>query len=116
MCKKDRTLEENVDGAETLFCLIEEDPVLQEVASICDHSLRSLAEYLSYADIQQIDSRQAQKNVWLMLLLSVVAAAHTYWSHSAVNIAMCVCLFTFMIGNKWMICAFVKKAVQMADL
>lgn len=63
MCKKDRTLDENVEGAETLSYLIQEDPELQKITSICDHSMKALAEYLSYTDIQQLDSRQAQKKV-----------------------------------------------------
>ncbi|KAL8588913.1 hypothetical protein ACOMHN_012951 [Nucella lapillus] len=61
MCKKDRTLDENVDGAETLAFLIQLEPDLQNMASICDHSLKALAEYLGYTEIQQLDSRQAQK-------------------------------------------------------
>ena len=63
MCKKDRTLDENVEGAETLSYLIQEDQELQKITSICDHSMKALAEYLSYTDIQQLDSRQAQKKV-----------------------------------------------------
>ena len=61
MCKKDRTLEENVEGAETLAFLIGENPGLQYIASICDHSIKALAEYLMYTEIQQIDTRQTQK-------------------------------------------------------
>ncbi|PVD37988.1 hypothetical protein C0Q70_00591 [Pomacea canaliculata] len=61
MCKKDRTLEENVEGAETLSYLIEMDPELQKIASISDHIIKALAEYLKYTDIQQLDSSQTQK-------------------------------------------------------
>lgn len=61
MCKKDRTLEENVEGAETLAYLIEEDPDLQAMASISDHIIKTLAEYLRYTDVQQINSRVTQK-------------------------------------------------------
>nr|KAG5713716.1 hypothetical protein BaRGS_024343 [Batillaria attramentaria] len=61
MCKRDRTLEENVEGAETLSYLIEVDPELQKTAAISDHIVKCLAEYLKYTDIQQLDSRQAQK-------------------------------------------------------
>ncbi|XP_076457218.1 armadillo repeat-containing protein 8-like [Babylonia areolata] len=61
MCKKDRTLEENVEGAETLAYLIQQDPELQYTASICDHSIKALSDYLSYTEIQQLDARQAQK-------------------------------------------------------
>ncbi|KAK7113106.1 armadillo repeat-containing protein 8-like [Littorina saxatilis] len=61
MCKKDRTLDENVEGAETLSYLIQEDQELQKITSVCDHSMKALAEYLTYTDIQQLDSRQTQK-------------------------------------------------------
>jgi hypothetical protein len=63
MCKKDRTLEENVEGAETLAYLIEEDPDLQDVAAISDHIIKTLAEYLRYTDVQQINSRTTYKKV-----------------------------------------------------
>lgn len=61
MCKKDRTLEENVEGAETLAYLIEEDPELQGIAAISDHIIKTLAEYLRYTDVQQINSRTTYK-------------------------------------------------------
>jgi len=65
MCKKDRTLEENVEGAETLAYLIQQDKDLQMIASICDHSMRALAEYLSYTEIQQVDlSNQTPRKVF----------------------------------------------------
>ena len=73
MCKKDRTLDENVEGAETLSYLIQEDPELQKITSICDHSMKALAEYLSYTDIQQLDSRQAQKKVQFWFQISYIA-------------------------------------------
>lgn len=69
MCKKDRTLEENVEGAETLSYLIEVDPELQKIASVSDHLIKALAEYLKYTDIQQIDSRQVQKEVCLFYFI-----------------------------------------------
>ncbi|CAE1277230.1 ARMC8 [Acanthosepion pharaonis] len=58
MCKKDRTLEENVEGAETLAYLIEVNSELQKVASISDHLIRTLSEYLKYTNVQQISSTQ----------------------------------------------------------
>ncbi|KAK3592440.1 hypothetical protein CHS0354_004873 [Potamilus streckersoni] len=61
MCSKDRTLEENVEGAETLAYLIEEDPELQQIASISDHIIKTLADYLNYTDVQQINTRTGQK-------------------------------------------------------
>ncbi|KAK3083010.1 hypothetical protein FSP39_011619, partial [Pinctada imbricata] len=63
MCKKDRTLGENVEGAETLAYLIEEDAELQQVASISDHIIKTLADYLRYTDVQQINSRLSQRKV-----------------------------------------------------
>ncbi|XP_071792560.1 armadillo repeat-containing protein 8-like [Asterias amurensis] len=48
MCKKDRTVEEKVEGAETLAYLIEEDLDLQSVASITDHLILTLAAFLRY--------------------------------------------------------------------
>ena len=63
MCKKDRTLEENVDGAETLAYLIEDDADLQQVASISDHIIKTLADYLRYTDVQQFNSRVTNKRV-----------------------------------------------------
>ncbi|ESO98508.1 hypothetical protein LOTGIDRAFT_201652 [Lottia gigantea] len=57
MCKKDRTLEENIDGAETLAYLIEVDPELQKIASITDHVITTLAVYLKYTDVQQISTK-----------------------------------------------------------
>lgn len=68
MCKKDRTLEENVEGAETLSYLIEMDPELQKIASISDHIIKALAEYLKYTDIQQLDSSQTQKKVFMVFV------------------------------------------------
>jgi len=64
MCKKDRTLEENVEGAETLAYLIEADAELQMVASVSDHIISTLAEYIRYSDVQQINtSRSGNKKV-----------------------------------------------------
>lgn len=64
MCKKDRTLEENVEGAETLAYLIEVNSELQKVASISDHLIRTLSDYLKYTSVQQISSTQnTQKKV-----------------------------------------------------
>ena len=62
MCSKDRTLEENVEGAEALAYLIETDADLQRIAAISDHIIRTLGDYLKYTDIQQI-SRNGRKSV-----------------------------------------------------
>ena len=62
MCGKDRTLEENVEGAEALAYLIETDAELQRIAAISDHIIRTLGDYLKYTDIQQI-SRTGKKSV-----------------------------------------------------
>ena len=62
-----------MEGAETLSYLIQEDPELQKITSICDHSMKALAEYLSYTDIQQLDSRQAQKKVQFWFQISYIA-------------------------------------------
>ncbi|XP_052813512.1 armadillo repeat-containing protein 8-like [Mya arenaria] len=55
MCSKDRTLEENVDGAETLGYLLETDADLQRTAAVSDHIIKTLADYLKYTDVQQIN-------------------------------------------------------------
>ncbi|XP_052236023.1 armadillo repeat-containing protein 8-like [Dreissena polymorpha] len=55
MCSRDRTLEENVEGAETLAYLLEQDGELQRVAAVSDHIIKTLAEYLKYTDVQQIN-------------------------------------------------------------
>ena len=62
MCNKDRTLEENVDGAETLAYLLETDAMLQSIAAVSDHIIKTLAEYLKYTDVQQI-SRSGRRTV-----------------------------------------------------
>ena len=70
MCGKDRTLEENVEGAEALAYLIETDAELQRIAAISDHIIRTLGDYLKYTDIQQI-SRTGKKSVsWLFFYIS----------------------------------------------
>lgn len=48
MCKRDKTWEERVDGAETLAYLIETDLGLQRIAAISDHIITTLAEYFRY--------------------------------------------------------------------
>lgn len=69
MCKKDRTLEENVEGAENLAYLIEVDPELQRLASISDHVIKTLADYLKYGDVQQIGSRTQRKVSNMVIML-----------------------------------------------
>ena len=70
MCSKDRTLEENVEGAEALAYLIETDADLQRIAAISDHIIRTLGDYLKYTDIQQI-SRNGKKSVSAGLLMEI---------------------------------------------
>ncbi|XP_033102004.1 armadillo repeat-containing protein 8-like [Anneissia japonica] len=52
MCKKDMSIEERVDGAETLAYLIEEDLDLQWTASFTDHLITTLATYLKITEDQ----------------------------------------------------------------
>ncbi|XP_054753866.1 armadillo repeat-containing protein 8-like isoform X1 [Lytechinus pictus] len=49
MCKKDRSVEERVEAAETLAFLIEEDVSLQVSASITDHLIPTIALFLKYS-------------------------------------------------------------------
>ncbi|CAL1532534.1 unnamed protein product [Lymnaea stagnalis] len=56
MCKRDRPLDENVKGAETLAYLVEVDPDLQMIASIIDHLISTLSNYLHYKDVKKISS------------------------------------------------------------
>ena len=56
MCKRNRPLEENVKGAETLAYLIEVDPDLQVQASITDHLMTTLQHYLHYTDVKKVSS------------------------------------------------------------
>lgn len=81
MCKKDRTLEENVEGAETLAYLIEEDATLQTLASISDHIIKTLADYLRYTSVQQINTRSTNKKVSTCMYMSV---APRYMYHSTI--------------------------------
>ena len=48
MCKKDRSVEERVDGAEVLAYLIEEDVTLQRTAAITDHLVLTLGLFIKY--------------------------------------------------------------------
>ncbi|KAH9491767.1 Armadillo repeat-containing protein 8 [Bulinus truncatus] len=56
MCKRDRPLEENVKGAETLAYLVEVDPDLQMIASITDHLISTLSNYLHYKDVKKVSA------------------------------------------------------------
>ena len=62
MCKRDRPLEENVKGAETLAYLIEVDPALQVQASITDHLMTTLQHYLHYTDVKKVSSCDKKAN------------------------------------------------------
>ena len=66
MCNKDRTLEENVEGAETLAYLLEVDAGLQRTASISEHIIKTLSEYLKYTDVQQI-TRSGKQSVSFLI-------------------------------------------------
>lgn len=48
MCKKDKSVAERVQAAETLAYLIEVDTELQRIASISDHLISNLADYFKY--------------------------------------------------------------------
>ncbi|XP_045177690.1 armadillo repeat-containing protein 8-like isoform X1 [Mercenaria mercenaria] len=63
MCSKDRTLEENVEGAETLAYLLEVDATLQRTASISERIIKTLSEYLKYTDVQQITRSGKQSDI-----------------------------------------------------
>uniref|UniRef100_A0A0B7A368 Armadillo repeat-containing protein 8 n=1 Tax=Arion vulgaris TaxID=1028688 RepID=A0A0B7A368_9EUPU len=64
MCKRDRPLEENVKGAETLAYLVEADPELQVTASITDHLINVLANYLNYKDVKKVSSCDQKEVDW----------------------------------------------------
>ncbi|BFZ21736.1 hypothetical protein BsWGS_24776 [Bradybaena similaris] len=64
MCKRDRPLEENVKGAETLAYLVEADPDLQAIASITDHLISVLANYLTYKDVKKVSSCDQKEVDW----------------------------------------------------
>ena len=78
MCSKDRTLEENVEGAEALAYLIETDAELQRIAAISDHIIRTLGDYLKYTDIQQI-SRTGKKSVSTVIILCIGTPKNNYF-------------------------------------
>lgn len=52
-----------MEGAETLAYLIEEDANLQTLASISDHIIKTLADYLRYTSVQQINTRSTNRKV-----------------------------------------------------
>ena len=58
-----------MEGAETLAYLIKVDPELQRAASISDHIMKALAEYLKYTDIEQIGSRTMKKKVIIVIVI-----------------------------------------------
>ncbi|KAK3741760.1 hypothetical protein RRG08_020954 [Elysia crispata] len=64
MCKRNRPLEENVKGAETLAYLIEVDPDLQVQASITDHLMTTLQHYLHYTDVKKVSSCDKKEVDW----------------------------------------------------
>ncbi|XP_059175261.1 armadillo repeat-containing protein 8-like isoform X2 [Physella acuta] len=64
MCKRDRPLEENVKGAETLAYLVEVDPDLQMIASNTDHLISTLSNYLHYKDVKKISSVDKKEVDW----------------------------------------------------
>ncbi|CAL1544925.1 unnamed protein product [Lymnaea stagnalis] len=64
MCKRDRPLDENVKGAETLAHLVEVDPDLQIIASITDHLISTLSNYLHYKDVKKISSVDKKEVDW----------------------------------------------------
>jgi hypothetical protein len=48
MCKKDKPVEERIEGAETLAYLIEVNTELQQIASMSDHIISTLSDYFKY--------------------------------------------------------------------
>ncbi|XP_012945092.1 armadillo repeat-containing protein 8 isoform X3 [Aplysia californica] len=64
MCKRDRPLMQNVHAAETLACLIEKDVGLQEIASITDHVISTLANYLQFKDVKKMSANSNQEVDW----------------------------------------------------
>ena len=69
MCKKDKTWEERVDGAETLAYLIEVDIELQRIAAISDHIISVLAEYFKYPGSPPDATLMPVKKVCLIYML-----------------------------------------------
>ena len=65
MCKKDKTVEERVEAAETLAFLIEEDVSLQVSASITDHLIPTLALFLKYSPSNTVNK------VCLLIIMSL---------------------------------------------
>ena len=61
MCKKDRSVEERVDGAEVLAYLIEEDVTLQRTAAITDHLILTLGTFLKYTP--DSSHKKVRKNI-----------------------------------------------------
>ncbi|XP_013393679.1 armadillo repeat-containing protein 8 isoform X2 [Lingula anatina] len=51
MCKKDKSVSDRVEGAETLAYLTEVDMDLQQMASVSDHLIKTLAEYFRYSPL-----------------------------------------------------------------
>ena len=48
LCKKEHDIEVRIEAANVLSFLIELDPELQKIASICDHIIASLADFFSF--------------------------------------------------------------------
>lgn len=65
MCKRERSIEERVEGAEALAYLIEVNSDLQKTAAITDHCIRTLAEYmyLKFTEAHQFIGKNHQRKV-----------------------------------------------------
>ncbi|XP_064598318.1 armadillo repeat-containing protein 8-like [Liolophura sinensis] len=61
MCKRERSIEERVEGAEALAYLIEVNSDLQKTAAITDHCIRTLAEYLKFTEVHQFIVKNHQR-------------------------------------------------------
>lgn len=73
-----------MEGAETLAYLIEEDATLQTLASISDHIIKTLADYLRYTSVQQINTRSTNKKVSTCMYMSV-APRYINMYHSTIH-------------------------------
>ena len=84
MCKKDRTVEERVEAAETLAYLIEEDVSLQVSASITDHLIPTLALFLKYSpssSLNKVIIAFSSQTLHLCFLLLLFQKCCNSWQH-----------------------------------
>ena len=75
MCKRDKTWEQRVEGAETLAYLIEAHPVLQQTAVISDQLIPTLLEYFKYPG-NPVDSSLMPKIKVLLSFIGLTLLCH----------------------------------------